>query len=95
MPSTDVIKILIVDDDDDDFLITSDLIKRAPGIKAQIDWCNKHGEALQHMADKNYDLYFVDYRLGAKSGLDLLKAAMDPALRRTYYSPDRKRELQH
>lgn len=76
MPSTDVIKILIVDDDDDDFLITSDLIKRAPGIKAQIDWCNKHGEALQHMADKNYDLYFVDYRLGAKSGLDLLKAAM-------------------
>ncbi len=77
MPLSNTLKILIVDDDDDDFLITSDLIKRAPGIKATTEWCNKHDKALQHMASREYDLYFVDYRLGAKSGIDLLKAAME------------------
>ena len=77
MPLSGTLKILIVDDDDEDFLITSDLIKRAPGIKATTDWCNKHDKALQHMTAREYDLYFVDYRLGAKSGIDLLKAAIE------------------
>lgn len=71
------LKILIVDDDEDDFIITSDYISRAPGITAQLDWCSKHDEALQHMINKDYDLYFVDYRLGAKSGIDLLKTALN------------------
>ena len=29
------------------------------------------------MKDHNYDLYFVDYRLGVKTGLDLLKEAIN------------------
>ncbi|MBS1687321.1 MAG: response regulator, partial [Bacteroidetes bacterium] len=71
------VRILIVDDDQDDFIITSEYIKHIPSATFQIDWCPRYDEALRHMMNKDYHLYFVDYRLGAKSGMDLLKDAMD------------------
>lgn len=69
------VKILIVDDDEDDFFITSDYIKHIPNNKYEIDWCPRYKDALEHMVHCNYSLYLVDYRLGAKSGVDLLKEA--------------------
>jgi PAS domain S-box-containing protein len=67
------IRILIIDDDEDDYLITSEYIKHIPAATFQIDWCYKYDEALDLMCSNQYDLYFTDYRLGAKSGVDLLK----------------------
>ncbi len=69
-------RILIVDDDKDDFFITSDYIKKIPGVNVQIDWCDDYDTALSHIANKNYDIYFVDYLLGAKSGVELLQDAL-------------------
>src|ERR1700748_3964098 len=71
------VRILIVDDDQDDFIITGEYIKHIPGKSYKIDWCSKYNEALQHMIAHDYDLYLVDYRLGAKSGVDLLKEALE------------------
>ena len=70
------VKILIVDDDEDDYFLTGDVIRRIPGSDFVIDWCPRYKDALEHMIAHNYDLYFVDYRLGAKSGVDLLKEAL-------------------
>lgn len=69
-------RILIVDDDKDDFFITSDYIKKIPGVNVQIDWCDDYDTALSHIAQRNYDIYFVDYLLGAKSGVELLQDAL-------------------
>jgi len=69
-------RILIVDDDEDDFIITGDYIRHIPGASFRIDWCYKYDEALQHMLQRSYDLYLVDYRMGAKSGVELLKEAL-------------------
>jgi PAS domain S-box-containing protein len=71
------LRILIVDDDEDDFIITGEYIKHIPNSSFVIDWCPRYSEALQHMINRDYDLYLVDYRLGAKSGVDLLKEALD------------------
>ncbi len=68
-------KILIVDDDEDDFIITSEYIHAIPGNSYIIEWCKNYNEALKHLLHSKYDLYFVDYRLGAKSGVDFLKEA--------------------
>ena len=68
-------KILIIDDDEDDFFITSEYIKEIPGNSYKIEWCRNYNTALNHLQSNDYDLYFVDYRLGAKSGVDFLKAA--------------------
>jgi len=70
------IRILIVDDDEDDFLIISDYIRNINPTRFVLHWCYNYFEALTHMKNHNYDLYFVDYRLGAKTGLDLLKEAI-------------------
>jgi len=70
------IKILIVDDDEDDFYIISDYIRGIHPSRFVLHWCFNYLEALAQMKNHNYDLYFVDYRLGVKTGLELLKEAI-------------------
>lgn len=69
-------RILIVDDDKDDFFITREYINKIPRINVQIDWCDNYEAALSHIAHRRYDIYFVDYMLGAKSGVELLQDAL-------------------
>lgn len=71
------IRILIVDDDEDDFFITDSVIKDISGGNFIVHWCYKYAEALDHICHKRYDLYFIDYFLGAKTGLDLLREAVE------------------
>jgi len=70
-------KILIIDDDEDDFFITSEYIKEISDSRFTIDWCFNYRKAMELIISKAYDIYFVDYRLGAKTGVDLLKEALD------------------
>lgn len=69
-------RILIVDDDEDDFFITSDYIKEIENGHFEIEWANQYSKALENMCSGAYDVYFVDYRLGAKTGIDLLREAI-------------------
>jgi two-component system, sporulation sensor kinase E len=71
------IRILIVDDDEDDFYLTDSIIKDIDGSSFIVHWCYKYQEALDHVCHKRYDLYFIDYFLGAKTGLDLLREALE------------------
>ncbi|HEY8388349.1 MAG TPA: ATP-binding protein [Parasegetibacter sp.] len=71
------IRVLIVDDDEDDFFITSEYINQITNARFEMEWCFKYNEALQRMLNKQYDIYLVDYRLGIKTGLDLLKEAIN------------------
>lgn len=70
------IKILIIDDDEDDYFIIADYIKEIDGTKFIIDWCNNYTSALEQFTSARYDIYFVDYRLGHETGLELLKEAI-------------------
>jgi len=69
-------RILIVEDDEDDFLLMDTCIREIPDWEFIIDWSYKYGEALNHIAQESYDLYFVDFLLGERTGLELLKDAM-------------------
>ena len=70
------LKILIVDDDEDDFFITSDYIQKIPNKDFMVDWSYNYNDAFIKLTEHNYDLYFVDYRLGIKTGMDLLTDAI-------------------
>lgn len=70
-------RILIVDDDEDDFIITSDYIRSIPGNTFTITWCPSYNEGVNKLLEGGHDLFFVDYRLGAKSGVDFLKEARE------------------
>ena len=70
------IKILIIDDDEDDYFITSDYLRQISEYQLEIDWCYRFDDAVQLLPARKYNMYFVDYRLGAKTGLDFLKEAV-------------------
>ncbi|MET0391698.1 MAG: ATP-binding protein [Chitinophagaceae bacterium] len=74
MPTTSrAIRIAIIDDDEDDFFIISDYLKGIEGNRFTIEWCNNYGEGLRKIKAREYDIYFVDYRLGRHTGLELLQ----------------------
>jgi len=72
----DNIRILLVDDDEDDFIITRDIITDIPGRHYQLDWTAAFNEALDLINQKKHDVYLVDYRLGARDGLELITEAI-------------------
>ena len=69
-------KILIVDDDEDDFFITHQYIKNMKGSKFEVEWRYDYKGAIEDICAKKYDIYLVDYYLGAKTGLDFIKEAV-------------------
>ena len=69
-------KILVVDDDEDDYFFISDYIKEIEGNTFTIDWCKEYNDAIKKIRSASYDVYFVDYRLGNETGLQLLKEAV-------------------
>ncbi|HYH14664.1 MAG TPA: PAS domain S-box protein, partial [Flavisolibacter sp.] len=70
------IRILIIDDDEDDYFITSEYLRQIEEYTPTIEWSYKYADAIEHVKSRKYDIYFVDYRLGAKTGLDFLKEAI-------------------
>lgn len=75
MQNPDEIRIAVIDDDEDDYFIISDYISEIEGKKFTIDWYKDYPAALQKIKEKAYHLYFVDYRLGNQTGLELLEEA--------------------
>jgi PAS domain S-box-containing protein len=73
--SAQPVRILIIDDDEDDYILTSSLIKEIEDREFDIHWCYNYKNALDIISKGEFDLYFVDYRLGAKTGIDLLREA--------------------
>src|SRR5690242_15877354 len=70
------IRILIIEDDEDDFFIIKEDIERISYQKFIVDWCPRYADGIDKMKKKEYDIYFVDYFLGAKTGLELLNEAI-------------------
>jgi len=65
------VKVLLVDDDEDDYIITRDLILRIAG-RYHLDWVNNFPAALDAIQRREHDIYLLDYRLGERTGLELL-----------------------
>ncbi len=69
-------KILLVDDDEDDSVLVRDLILEAFEKGPPSDWVNTYEGGLSAMVAGNHDVYLVDFRLGSRNGLDLVREAV-------------------
>ena len=67
------VKILLVDDDEDDFIITRDLITRIGCSRHALDWVSNYDDALTAIRRAAHDVCLLDYRLGGRTGLELLR----------------------
>jgi PAS domain S-box-containing protein len=70
------LKVLIIDDDEDDYFITSQLMEDIHSINITPTWCYNIKDAQEKLRSNLYDIYFLDYRLGAKTGLELLRESV-------------------
>jgi len=68
-------RLLLVDDDEDDFILTRDLLQGSEQEKVSLDWCCNFQQGLDAICRQEHDLYLVDYRLGADTGLELIRQA--------------------
>jgi len=73
-------RILIVDDDEEDFIITRDYINNIEDHSIELHWINSFDAALDRMIKRAYDIYFIDYKLGPNSGVELLNRAHDAGI---------------
>lgn len=71
------ITILLIDDDEEDYLITTDIIDEITHLDLKLDWVDNYQEAMALILQDRYDVYLVDYRLGAESGLKLIEEALE------------------
>jgi signal transduction histidine kinase len=69
------IRILLIDDDEDDFTLTQDLLAEAPGDGYALDWVSDYDAGLESVCKGGYDVFLLDYRLGERTGLELLREA--------------------
>jgi DNA-binding response OmpR family regulator len=77
MIHTGVAKVLMVEDDDDDYIITRDLLSEISGQRFALDWVKTAEAGLEAMLRNQHDVVLVDYRLGARNGVDLLREAIE------------------
>lgn len=72
----DSIRVLLVDDDEEDYIITNDIISDIPR-KYRLEWASSYKEAEKIIAENRHHVYLIDYRLGADSGLELIKSCKE------------------
>lgn len=71
------VRVLVVDDDQDDSLILEKRLGDLSEYQVEFTWTNDFEDALQRIRDEVYDVHFVDYRLGGRSGLELVARVLD------------------
>ena len=67
------VRVLLVDDDEDDYIITRDLISEIKDRRYQLEWVNNYDAALAAVHRHEHDICLLDYRLGGRTGLELLR----------------------
>lgn len=69
-------KVLLVDDDQDSYILTRHQLSKIPGGNYTMEWASSYDAGLAKIKENTHDVYLLDYHLGAKTGLDLLREAL-------------------
>ena len=72
---TDTIKVLLIDDDEDDYILTRNLLSEVKIGKYKLDWASSYEEGLKVVGRRQHHVCLVDYRLGERSGVQLIREA--------------------
>lgn len=72
-----LLRVLVVEDDEDDYVLISSLLKDVERLRFEIDWAASYEAGVEQIHLKHHDIYLFDYRLGARSGLDLVNLVVN------------------
>jgi two-component system cell cycle sensor histidine kinase/response regulator CckA len=75
------LRVLLVDDDEDDYIITRDLMSEIDEMSFDLEWVATYNAAVEAIGRGVHDVYLVDYGLGGRNGLDLLREVLHKGCR--------------
>jgi signal transduction histidine kinase/ActR/RegA family two-component response regulator len=67
------IHVLLIEDDEDDYILTRELLSDIPTGAFELEWIYRFDEGVEALRRNAHDICLLDYRLGAKTGLDMLR----------------------
>jgi len=71
-----LLSILIVDDDEDDYFLTHAILVDVYGDQIDVEWISSYEAAIETLLSGRHGVCFLDYNLGARTGLDLLREVL-------------------
>jgi two-component system cell cycle sensor histidine kinase/response regulator CckA len=71
------VRVLLVEDDAEDAALTQRLLQSSAGDAYTVDWRDGFATGLEALAEHDYDVMLLDFRLSGENGLDLLRSARD------------------
>lgn len=71
----DHLRIMLVDDDEDEFVITKHLLSESRECRFELEWVSSYEKGLAALEMQSHDAYLLDFSLGSRTGLELLKEA--------------------
>ena len=75
LQALNILKILIVDDDHVDYEALERLLQKSQEWFPEIDWARSYEEGCEKIKQDTHDIYLIDYKIGPKTGHDLLTLA--------------------
>lgn len=73
MRSAEAIKILLVEDDAGDHFLFKEYLSDIKNYSYSLTWASSYEHGVELVQKREHDIYFFDYLLGAKTGLDLVQ----------------------
>lgn len=70
------IRVLLIDDDQDDYVLTRDFLSDIHHGQFHLDWTPDYAAGVEAVVSGRHDVFLVDYRLGAKTGIELLRETL-------------------
>jgi signal transduction histidine kinase len=67
------VKVLLIDDDEDDALLIREWLAEIKTTSFIVDWAQTYQAAVETIVGNQHDVYLVDYRLGQRTGLEVLE----------------------
>ncbi|MFO0801212.1 MAG: hybrid sensor histidine kinase/response regulator [Gemmataceae bacterium] len=69
--------VLVIDDDREDFLLTREMLADVGGVAFKLDHAATYEDGLAQLRAGKHDAVLLDYRLGGRTGIDLLREAQE------------------
>ncbi len=73
---SETVRVLLIEDDPDDYYLTKELFAEIPGRKIALDWARDYEAGIEAIESCDHDAYLVDFGLGKRDGLELLREAL-------------------
>ncbi|MBU6301407.1 MAG: response regulator [Verrucomicrobia bacterium] len=79
---SDPTEVLLIDDDEDEFVLIDSYLAASDQGEFHLSWVRTFEDGLKALRRGGHDVYLLDYRLGAESGLRLLEQIREDGLHR-------------